>query len=320
MPVLASALAAFIPMVLYMLLIWWYDRYDREPLGLVIKNFLWGAIGAVILAIIWSGLLSFMISFVIPDELSRSRVETIIIAPFVEEITKGIFLLITVFSRKFDNITDGIVYGGAIGLGFGMTENFFYFVGFGDTFQNWISIVIIRSLFSAVMHCVCTATFGAFIGYAKFKSIYYKLTFPFIGLGLAMFIHAAWNFSVSFNSTAILGFIFLFFTIIIFISFFSISVLQEKKVIYRELLEEVDSGLIPVDHITILNSGKRNKAGWVNEPVRKRYVKAATRLAFRKMQLKNSFGRNRIFYETEVNSYRTEIYNLLYSNNIIQNG
>jgi len=52
----------------------------------------------------------------------------VLVAPLVEETTKGIYLFKTAKGFEIDNITDGLVYGGAIGLGFGMTENFFYFL------------------------------------------------------------------------------------------------------------------------------------------------------------------------------------------------
>lgn len=311
MPVIASAFAALIPMTAYLLFIWWFDRYDREPIGMVLKNYLWGAVGAIILTLIWSGIFSFGASMLITDEFALAHFETIIIAPFVEEITKGLFLLIMVFNRKFDNMTDGIVYGGAIGLGFGMTENFLYFTAYANTPEQWLTLVIVRSLFSAVMHCVSTATVGAFLGYAKFKSVAHKLFLPPAGLAIAMFIHAAWNFSVSFESTAIAGFIFLFFTMMVFISVFIISVLNEKKIIYRELSEEASAGIIPAEHLNILNTSKRNYRGWVDEAIRKAYIKAAIRLAFRKMQYKNSSGRNKLFYENEVNYYRNIIIGLL---------
>ena len=103
-----------------------------------------------------------MLHFLLKNNLQLSRFGAIVVAPIVEEITKGLFLLITITNKKFDNITDGIVYGGAIGLGFGMTENFLYFVSYGESISNWIMLVIVRSLFSAVMHCVSTATLGRF--------------------------------------------------------------------------------------------------------------------------------------------------------------
>ncbi len=308
---LASALAAILPMLIYLVLIWRFDRYDREPFGLVLKNYLWGALGAIILAVLGSMILSAGLAQLIPNKADLSNAETIYVAPFVEEITKGMFLLITVSNKKFDNMTDGIVYGGAIGLGFGMTENFLYFIAYGHNLQEWLIIVIIRTLFSAVMHCVATATFGAFLGYAKFKGISYKLTFPIIGLAIAMFIHFAWNFSVSFQSTAVLGFIFMFFTVIIFITVFTVSVWSEKRIIYRELLEEAVDGLIPIEHLEVLNSAKRNRRGWVDEGIRKLYIRAATTLAFRKLELQNSSGSSREFYEKDVEYYRNFIHNLL---------
>ncbi|MCL5029888.1 MAG: PrsW family intramembrane metalloprotease [Bacteroidetes bacterium] len=308
---LSSALAAIIPMMIYLIIIWKFDRYDREPFGLVLQNYLWGAIGAIFFAIIGSSIIASVLSFVIHSQTTLDRTETILVAPFIEELTKGLFLLITFSNKKFDNITDGIVYGGAIGLGFGMTENFLYFVAYGTTLSEWLTIVLIRTLFSGIMHCVSTATFGAFLGYAKFKNIFYKIIFPILGLVIAMFIHFAWNFTVSFESTTMLGFIFMFFTVIIFLIIFSVAILNEKKIIYQELLEEVISGLIPVEHLEILNSSKRNRLGWVDERIRKLYIRAATTLAFRKMELKNSFGSSREFYEKDVEYYRSFIQNLL---------
>ena len=311
MLIVASGLAAFIPMFLYLVIIWFYDRYDREPFGYVLKNYFWGAFGAIILAIIWSIILSNAISLFVKNPAHLNNIESMFLAPFVEEITKGVFLLFTVRSRRFDNITDGIVYGGAIGLGFGMTENFLYFISFGTTLSGWISIVIIRTLFSAVMHCVATATFGAFLAYSKFKSTVYKIILPGVGLLLAMVLHSVWNISVSFESTALLGLLFIIFSVAIFISVFSISISGEKKIIFGELLEEAERGLIPVEHLTILNSHRRNSLGWVDESIRKLYIRAATTLAFRKMQAKNSKGLSRVYYEDDVEYYRNFIQNLL---------
>jgi len=315
MLVISSALAAVIPMLIYLTIIWRFDRYDREPFPLLFKNYLWGALGAITLAIIGSGIMSGFFSFFIHSITVLHRAETIIIAPFVEEITKGLFLFITVKNIKFDNMTDGIVYGGAIGLGFGMTENFLYFVAYGSTVSEWLSIVIIRTLFSGVMHCVSTATFGAFLGYAKFKDTGTKALLTFIGLCTAMFIHFAWNFSVSFESTELLGFLFMIITVIIFIIVYNVSILGERKIIYNELQDEAKNGVIPENHLKILNSNYRNSAGWIDESIRKLYVRAATTLAFRKMQLRQSKGKSRNYYEKDVEYYRDFISNLLSKQN-----
>lgn len=312
-----SALAAIIPMSAYLVFIWWLDKYDREPFKLVLQNYLWGAIGAIIFAVLGSIIFSTILSEFISSKDELNYLGTIVVAPVVEEITKGIFLLVTVTNKKFDNITDGIVYGGAIGLGFGMTENFLYFISYGVTMSDWITIVIIRTLFSAVMHCVSTATFGAFLGYAKFKGTVHKIFLPVAGLILAILIHFSWNITVSYQSTAILGFLFLGITIIIFIAIFLASVMNEKKIIIDELIPEAALGIIPKEHLIILCSTKRNNRGWVDENIRTSYIKAATTLAFRKMQMKSSKGHSKEFYESEVNKYRQFIKNLFASSGTV---
>jgi hypothetical protein len=100
-------------------------------------------------------------------------------------------------------------------------------------------------------------------------------------------------------------------TILIFIVVFSISVSNDKSIIYNELLEEAKNGIIPMNHVPILNSSERNKFGWIDEKIRKLYIQAATTLAFRKMQLRNTNGYNRIYYENDVLHYRNYIQALL---------
>ncbi|WP_290662765.1 PrsW family intramembrane metalloprotease [Ignavibacterium sp.] len=311
MLIIFSALAAIIPMTIYLILIWRFDRYDREPFRMVLANYLWGAIGAIFLAIAGSIFLTAVISFFVKDDKSLGLVSAVAVAPIVEEITKGIFLLITVSNRKFDNITDGIVYGGAIGLGFGMTENFMYFVSNSENIGSWIAIIIVRTLFSGVMHCVSTATLGAFLGYSKLMSKGKRIFYAFVGLVLAMLIHAAWNSSVSFHSTAPLGFLFLFITVLIFITVFYLSVARERKIIFNELSEEVNNGIIPMSHLKILSSSIREQTGWVSESIRKDYIKSATTLAFRKMQARNSTGASKVYYESDIDNYRKFISLLL---------
>lgn len=316
MLIIFSALAAIIPMTIYLILIWRFDKYDREPFGMVLANYLWGALGAIFLALAGSIFLTTIISLFVKNESSLGLLGAVAIAPVVEEITKGIFLLITISNKKFDNITDGIVYGGAIGLGFGMTENFLYFVGNSDNLGSWIAIIIIRTLFSAVMHCVSTATFGAFLGLSKFMSKGKRIFFALLGLAIAMFIHAAWNSSVSFQSTAPLGFLFLFITVLIFISVFVISVARERKIIFRELSEEAANGIIPASHLSILSSSIREQRGWIPENIRKDYIKSATTLAFRKIQARNSNGASKIYYENDIDNHRKFISFLLSGINV----
>jgi len=306
-----SVIAAVIPMLTYLFLIWRFDRYDREPVLLILINYFWGAIGAIVLTLLFGSILNLLISLLLSEGNHTEFLRASLSAPIIEEITKGFFLLLMFQNKKFDNITDGIVYGGAIGLGFGMTENFMYFVANSNSIGTWIFVVIVRTLFSAVMHCVATGTLGAFFGYAKFKKRKRRVLFALTGLIIAMIIHSAWNSFISFESTAWIGFAFMAITILIFIIVFNFSISSERKIIFSELLEESQHGQIPVEHLSILNSSRRNKFGWIDEGIRKVYVSSAIGLAFRKNQFKNSSGLNKNYYGAEVDNLRKTISDLL---------
>ena len=305
----ASVFFAVIPMGLYVWLVWLMDRYDREPFGLVLLNFLWGAFGAIILSIVFSLLLSASLK-------TGTFVDTILVAPFVEEIMKGIFLLWMARNRQFDNITDGVVYGMAIGLGFGMTENFLYFVG-ASSAEEWIFLVIIRSLFSAVMHAMATGIFGAFVGATKFNLRKHRLLLRPLGLFVAMCMHFLWNFSVSQNSmtTTGLGLLFIVLSLVVIMVLIQVSLHFEQRMLKKELLEESRLGVIPESHLGYIPfSGRRKMSGWLPPFVnRGEYVRAATRLAFRKSQLPFCPVGQQEEFTAEIAQLRTRIFGLLQS-------
>jgi len=315
MPISASFLAAVIPMLTYLVLIWKMDKYDREPIRFVLLHFFWGAIGAIILSIIGSFFLGGITTYALGDNNPNSIYHTIITAPITEEIAKGIFLIFTFRSKLFDNITDGLVYGGAIGLGFGMSENFIYFISYGDTLSTWIFLVIVRSGFSAVMHCISTAILGAFIGMTKFLISPFRRLLPFFGLTVAIVIHFLWNLSVSFDGTYLFGFLFMLLLILAFFSFFKYSVKKEAKIIEDELKEESLLNIIPSQHIKIISSNLRFRKGWIEENIRKHYFRTAIGLAFNKMQSRNSTGIQKQFYDYEVDRKRELIKAYLSGNN-----
>ncbi len=309
-----SFIASLIPMTLYLSILWYMDKYEREPLFFVVVHFLWGALGAVIFGIFGNviiiKLITIFSSLLIPN-LQENLISTLIAAPISEEISKGLFLLFSVNSKKFDNITDGLVYGGAIGLGFGMTENFIYFLSFGITLKTWITLVILRSLSSAVMHCISTSIFGAFIGILKLTTKKFKYIFITSGILIAMLIHFTWNLSVSYEKTIYFGFLFIIILIIFYIEFFISSINKEKLIIKNELYEESKLNIIPPEHIDIISTNARFQKGWINEEIRKKYFRVAIALAFNKMQYKKSKGTQKLFYEIEIEKKRGLIKNLL---------
>ena len=305
MQFIASLLAAIIPILFYLFFLWRFDRYEPEPIGIVLKHFLWGAIGAIIFGITVSSFFVTDNNFIFVSSEVTSLLAVVLIAPIVEEIGKGLFLVISAKKDYFDDMTDGIVYGGAIGLGFGMTENFMYFLMYDDNFINWLSIVIIRSIFSATMHAIATATFGAMLAKAKFttnKS--HKIILPFLGLLLAMIFHATWNFFVSGEFTYGIAILFMIVLIISFLLVYRYSLKLEKEIILAELEEEIDRINFPREHISIISTSKKFRRNWINNKIRKKYANLATKLAFRKHQVKHSSGTRKENYNADIETYR----------------
>lgn len=326
-PIIHLFLAGFfsvVPMLMYLIIIWWMDRYEREPFWLVSMNFFWGATGAIIFGIIGSmimglGVTEFIYQFANDSDAGtlNNLAGAVVVAPVVEESTKGIFLLMMAFSRHFDGPVDGAVYGGAIGLGFGMTENFLYFMSFPQDYVGLFMLIIIRTLFSAVLHCCTQAVFGAAIGYAKFKGFGIKLFVIPLGLAVAMFMHFMWNLTVSFNSTALIGFAFMILSVIVIFTVFQFGVYHEGKIILRELTDESNTtGYIPKEHLIHLPyTSKRFKKGWLAAGInQKDYVKTAIKLAIRKNQVKNMKTSSSSVYVKEIETLRGRVYTLLFSN------
>jgi RsiW-degrading membrane proteinase PrsW (M82 family) len=321
---IASLFAAFVPMFIYLILIWWMDRNEREPFWMLLLNFVWGATGAIVLGIIGSIIFQIPLSQGI-EFLTGSRSPelmdlsgAVITAPLVEETTKGMFLVMMSFMKRFDGIVDGVVYGGAIGLGFGMTENFLYFVSYGTDFSSWFTLVIIRTLFSAVLHCMAQATFGAFLGYGKFKPVILRIIIGLVGINVAMFLHFTWNLTVSFESTSIIGMAFLLIYSFSIIALFQVALYMEGKTISKELYEESANGLIPQEHLNHLPYvSRRFKYGWCPVGVnQKEYVRTSIELALRKYQYKNTKGNTQKNYFRDVENLRYKIQMMFYNASI----
>ena len=194
----ASLFAAALPMLFFLFLIWKWDLYDRKPLWLIGGSFLWGALGAVLLAIVGQVLLDPFVIAYFPDQSLELTVT--FGAPITEEPAKALILFLLIRSRKFGNMCDGFVFGAAAGLGFGMTENAKYFMEtawaigeYPGGVGQWMQLVVTRTLFSAVMHAAATSMVGAATGVGKFHGRIFRAILVGFGMSLAMGMHALWN-------------------------------------------------------------------------------------------------------------------------------
>lgn len=250
------------PMLLYALLLWWMDRYEKEPLGLILASFLWGAIPAIIFSLIAQLILDVPISALGPG-VGYELVGSSVIAPVTEEIFKGIalFILLWRFRREIDTPLDGILYGGLVGFGFATAENFFYFLSAYDTggLGEVLTLTFFRAILFGLNHALFTACTGLGIALARTaprREV--RAIAPVAGLLAAMTLHGIHNFGATLASLTcwpllisifsdwggvlVLGGLLIFFSV------------RERTYLVRYLAEEVEEGTIPAKDYPVICS------------------------------------------------------------------
>jgi protease PrsW len=199
MGLIASGLIGFSTALLFAYILYWLDRYEKEPLLLLGGVFIWGAVIAagsafIINTFLGLGIYIFTNSSVLTDIATGS-----IVAPLVEETLKGLAVLVVflVFRREFDSILDGIIYAGVAALGFAATENTYYIYTYGFQESGWsglLSLTFIRVILVGWQHPFYTAFFGIGLATARLnKNWVVKIITPLLGLAIGMFAHGFHN-------------------------------------------------------------------------------------------------------------------------------
>ncbi len=191
---------AVLPVPFYVTLALWLDRFEAEPGPVLVRAFLWGAIVAIVVALLGNRMaftvLSGMFGVGAGDMISG-----VLAAPAIEEAAKGIALLLLFLHHddEFDNVTDGVVYAAMIGLGFAMTENALYYGRVWNT-ESLSAVFVLRGVIGPFAHPLFTAMTGVGIGFARERHGQGgSWIAPLIGFTLAILLHALWNAAASAN-------------------------------------------------------------------------------------------------------------------------
>ena len=87
--VLVAVLGALIPTLFYVLFVWWLDRYEKEPLWLLALAFLWGAVPAALLSVVFELILDIPLGAVGGESLAANLISVSVSAPLIEESVQG---------------------------------------------------------------------------------------------------------------------------------------------------------------------------------------------------------------------------------------
>jgi RsiW-degrading membrane proteinase PrsW (M82 family) len=293
--------AGVLPMVVYALVLWWFDRYEKEPLLLLLAAFLWGAIPAVFFSAIAQLVLDTPIEYFV-SPASSDLVGGILIAPLTEETFKGAALLILLlfFHREIDSPLDGIIYGGLAGFGFAAVENVLYFgsvlveSGPGVLALN----IVFRACVFGLNHALFTGLTGLGLALARTESnLRVRIGAPIAGWLLGMAAHGVHNAGMSradlclpclLAFAADWGGVLILLVVIVWAS------LREQRLIAAYLADEVQRGTLSKEAYDVVCSYLLRVAAGMNALFTGklgrwwslgRYYRLATELAFNKHRL-----------------------------------
>ncbi|MBK8811426.1 MAG: PrsW family intramembrane metalloprotease [Acidobacteria bacterium] len=194
---IVATFVAFAPVIFYLIPYLLIDRYDPEPLWLLALAFAWGGLVSIAFSFFANTIAGIGAAVAVNPEFGDGFM-AVAAAPIFEEGSKGlgVLLLLVVFRKYFDDILDGIVFAGVVGLGFATVENILYY-GRALNGGGLIALAILfglRGLLSPFAHATFTAMTGIGCGISREShSKPVKILFPLVGYVLAVCLHSLWN-------------------------------------------------------------------------------------------------------------------------------
>jgi RsiW-degrading membrane proteinase PrsW (M82 family) len=191
--ILAAALGGILPTILW-LRFWWNDDKHNHGKGILILTFA-------------AGMVSVMIALPL-EQLAAgflfSTTNLIIVAASIEEIIKFLIVALIAFSAFcIKGPTDYARFLITGALGFAALENTLFLIE-PITHQGTVISILtgnLRFLGATVLHTVASASIGAIIGLAYYKSYFSKILHMFIGLLTAITLHTVFNFFIMKGTT-----------------------------------------------------------------------------------------------------------------------
>lgn len=197
--------------------------------GISIVSIFWALIGGIIPTFLWlwfwfnqvdkpespgflsllyiMGMVCVLIVFPIDALITKSLIkpkELLLAFALVEEIMKVVVTAIMAFRKKMiEEPTDYTLYLVTLALGFSGLENTLYLIQ--PIAHNNITFVLftgnLRFIGATLLHTTCVAIIGVMLGLGFFENKFMKWVHGIFGLGLAISLHAIFNYFILLNTT-----------------------------------------------------------------------------------------------------------------------
>lgn len=178
------------PVLAIALFIYYKDKYEKEPLKILLLAFGLGVVSVFPIIVIEDFLSKDAASRYI-SKYTNAAWDAFIVAGFTEELFKFMaFMIVIWWNKNFNEKFDGIIYAVMISLGFAAFENLLY------VSRGGVEVGILRAFTAVPLHAVCGISMGFFLGLAKFEKSLYRLFLIFAALFVAIVIHGLYDFII----------------------------------------------------------------------------------------------------------------------------
>ena len=154
--------AALVPAIVLMCYVYNKDKIEKEPFGLILRLFLFGALSTVA-AMAGEYALTWLLDQFLPaSSLLYVAIDNFLVVALTEEFCKRFVAKSCTWRNPAFNFRfDAVVYAVSAALGFAALENVLYVLSYG------FGTALTRAVLSVPLHGFCGVFTGLFLGQAK---------------------------------------------------------------------------------------------------------------------------------------------------------
>lgn len=180
---------ALAPVIILLVYVYFRDKYEKEPIRLLLWGLLVGALLTIPIAMVEFGLSAIGGGFA-GNLYANAAYQSFVVAGFTEELFKFLGLLVIFWRRKeFNELFDGIVYAVFISLGFAAVENVLYVLQHGQ------GVGLLRAVTAVPAHLLFGVAMGYYFGMARFFPEKRNHMF-FKALAVPILLHGFYDFMI----------------------------------------------------------------------------------------------------------------------------
>ncbi|MCL2073476.1 MAG: PrsW family glutamic-type intramembrane protease [Marinilabiliaceae bacterium] len=189
--ILFLLILSVLPAAIILFYVYRRDKYEQEPLGLLLIAFGLGAFSTLFVFAVVS-----VINLIIPVEPNTDNnffnafVTSFAGAAIPEELLKFVMLYLLVWkNRNFNERFDGIIYSVFVSLGFATLENILYVL------QNGVGVGLLRAFTAVPAHALFGVAMGYYFSYAKFLPEH-RHKYITLSICVPILLHGTYNFLI----------------------------------------------------------------------------------------------------------------------------